>query len=115
MPLTFFLVQRVVTGTLAGMTYTAGTGDNFNWRQAADTTGTLEVTAGGARMHLGGALLSQNTLYSLTVPTSSNASIYRDGTVVSRGYSGKRRGRTRRWWWSFRIPTQRRWRAIRRL
>jgi len=83
MPLTFFVVQRVVSGTVAGMTYTAGTGDNFNLRQAADTLGTLEVTAGGSLMQLGGALLSQNTLYSLTVPTSSNASIYRDGTVVS--------------------------------
>jgi hypothetical protein len=83
MPLTFFVVQRVVSGSVAGMTYTAGTGDNFNWRQAADTLGTLEVTVGGSRMQLGGALLSQNTLYSLTVPASSNASIYRDGTVVS--------------------------------
>jgi hypothetical protein len=83
MPLSFFIVQRIVTGTFAGMTYTAGTGDNFNWRQAADTNGTLEILAGGGRIHLGGELLAQNTLYALTVPASGNATIHRNGADVS--------------------------------
>lgn len=44
MPLSMFIVQRIVSGVNFGMTYTAGTGNNFNVRQQG-TTGQMQVIA----------------------------------------------------------------------
>jgi hypothetical protein len=85
MPLTFFVVQRLITGTLAGMTYTAGPGDAFNFRQAGTTAGQFEITASAARVHLGEIELSESRVWCWSVPSGAGTSstLHRDGTAVT--------------------------------
>lgn len=83
-PLTMFVVQRISTATLAGMTYAAGTGDTFNVRQAGSTNGFLEIIAGGGRVFLGSANRTGiNDIVSVTFPSATDASLYVQGLVQS--------------------------------
>jgi hypothetical protein len=84
MPLTMFIVQRISTATLAGMTYTAGTGDSFNVRQPGSTSGFLEIIAAGARVFLGSsARTGINDIISVTFPAATDASLFVNGVSQS--------------------------------
>jgi hypothetical protein len=84
MPLTMFIVQRISTATVAGMTYAAGTGDAFNMRQAGSTSGFLEVIAAGARMFLGSSgRTGINDIVSVTFPASTDGSLFVNGVSQS--------------------------------
>jgi hypothetical protein len=84
MPLTMFIVQRISTATVAGMTYAAGTGDAFNMRQAGSTSGFLEVIAAGARMFLGSSgRTGINDIVSVTFPSATDGSLFVNGVSQS--------------------------------
>lgn len=85
MPLTFFLVQRIVSATNFGMSYAAGTSDNWNLRQNL-ASGTLEMTAGGSRVILdSGSRVGLNDIYSWTVPSGvgTNSTLRRNGNGLT--------------------------------
>lgn len=85
LPLSFFIVQRIVSATNFGMSYTAGTGDNWNFRQNT-SLGILEITANGDRVILDtGSRVGINDIYSWTVPSGvgSNSTLRRNGTQLS--------------------------------
>lgn len=84
MPLTMFVVQRISTATIAGMTYAAGTGDAFNVRQAGSTSGFLEIIAGGGRVFLGSSNRTGiNDIVSVTFPSATDASLFVNGASQS--------------------------------
>ncbi len=84
MPLTMFFVQRISTATIAGMTYTAGTGDSFNVRQAGSTSGFLEIIAGGSRVFLGSSTRTGiNDIVSVRFPAATDASLFVNGVSQS--------------------------------
>lgn len=85
MPLSFFLVQRIVAATSFGMSYTAGTGDNWNIRQNL-TSGALEWNAGGNRVVLDvGSRVGINDILAWRVPdgAGANSTLTRNGTAIA--------------------------------
>jgi hypothetical protein len=89
MPLSLFIVQRIVSGTNFGMSYTAGTGNNFNVRQAS-TLGRIEIiaTVAGSVTIFPTSSVGLNEVVTLIFPSgSTNNRIYRSGELVSLGAS----------------------------
>ena len=76
MPLTFFLVQRIVAGTSFGMTYTAATG--FNVRQTGATSGIL-VLVPGAGAGTGTSRTGSNDILAITYPSSGSNTLFVNG------------------------------------
>jgi hypothetical protein len=79
MPLSMFIVQRIVSGTSFGMTYTAATG--FNVRQTGASTGTLSILPGAS--NTGQARTGINDILSLMYPASGNNALYLNGTTLT--------------------------------
>jgi hypothetical protein len=85
MPLSFFLVQRIVSKTSFGMTYTAGTADNLNIRQSGSSGG-LNITASGAAiidLSTGDDRTGINDILSWVVPSSGDSVLRRNGTQLT--------------------------------
>lgn len=89
MPLTFFIVQRIVAKSAFGMSYTAGgANDNFNIRQAGDNTGILTVTAGGGQFLNTGSMSNRegiDDIFVLAFPAGAGDSgaVYLNGDTLS--------------------------------
>jgi hypothetical protein len=79
MPLSMFIVQRIVAGTSFGMTYTAATG--FNVRQTGASTGTLSILPGAS--NTGQARTGLNDILSLMYPSSGSNALYLNGTALT--------------------------------
>ena len=89
MPLSMFIVQRIVSSTNFGMTYTAGANNDFNVRQGS-TTGILEIIATQATsvLSFGVSSVGLNQILSLIFPSgATNNRIYRSGTLLTLGGS----------------------------
>jgi hypothetical protein len=91
MPLSFFIVQRIVAKSAFGMSYTTGgANDNFNIRQIGDGTGKMTVTAGGG-IFLGdgatGDRQGQNDIFVLSFPSGAGTAgaAYLNGSQLSQG------------------------------
>ena len=85
LPLTFFLVQRIVAVTSFGMSYTAGSGDNLNIRQNL-SSGAFEISVAAGRVILDvSSRAGLNDVYSWTVPSgaSSNSTLRRNGVELA--------------------------------
>ena len=88
MPLTMFVVQRIVAQTSFGMTYTAGTSTgHFDIRQESNSGGiqvvanTANVTATAAT----GSRIGLNDVLSMTFPATGSNSIFLNGAAVPLG------------------------------
>jgi hypothetical protein len=78
-------VQRIVAATNFGMSYTAGTGDNWNIRQNL-TSGALEWNAGSDRVTLdSGSRVGINDILAWVVPdgAGTNSTLTRNGTGLT--------------------------------
>lgn len=86
LPLSLFLVQRIVATRTYGMSYTSGTTPgHFDIRQN-NNTGGLEIVANS------GTVVSQSTdrtgindIISWVVPSSSNSTLFRNGSSITLG------------------------------
>jgi hypothetical protein len=89
MPLTFFMVQRIVAKSAFGMSYTAGgANDNLNIRQAGDNTGIMTVTAGGGQFLNSGSMTNRegiNDIFVLAFPSGAGTAgaAYLNGATLS--------------------------------
>lgn len=85
LPLSFFWVQRIVTKTSFGMTYTAGTGDNWNIRQPGTTGGIQIVATNGNVYEENSNREGINDIYSWVVPSAAGASstLRRNGSTLT--------------------------------
>lgn len=88
MPLTFFIVQRIVARSAFGMSYTAGGGnDNLNLRQIGDGTGVMTMTAGGGTFLSGGTgdRQGQNDIFAFAFPSGAGTAgaAYLNGATLS--------------------------------
>lgn len=94
LPLTFFIVQRIVARSAFGMSYTAGgANDNFNIRQIGDGTGTMTLTAGGSLFLAAGATTDrqgQNDIFVFAFPSGvgTAGAAHLNGTQLSHGSGG---------------------------
>jgi hypothetical protein len=89
MPLSMFIVQRIVSSTNFGMTYTAGTGNDFNVRQAS-TTGVMEFIAPAVTsiLNFGTSSVGLNEVITMIFPDGATDNrIYRSGTLRALGGS----------------------------
>jgi len=88
MPLTMFVVQRIVASRTFGMTYTSGTsGGHFDIRQDS-FTGRLEVVANATQVAGTGATtdrIGNNDILSVRFPTTGNNSVFLNGTELTAG------------------------------
>lgn len=83
LPLSFFIVQRIVSATNFGMSYTAGTGDSFNIRQNG-TGGNLQITfAGLFYQDVSGSRAGINDIVRMVIPSVAGTS----GTLARNGLS----------------------------
>jgi hypothetical protein len=86
MPLSFFMVQRIVAATNFGMSYTAGTGDNWNIRQLL-SSGLLQITTAAAAVYSdsSGSRVGINDILAWVVPSgaSANSTLTRNGTQLT--------------------------------
>jgi hypothetical protein len=90
MPLTFFVVQRIVANVNNGMTYATTASDNFNIRQTGDGTTQLQVTAGGGTFLSPGSTTSRlavNDILSLSFPSGAGTSgtAHLNGALITPG------------------------------
>jgi hypothetical protein len=86
-PMTFFLVQRIVTKTSFGMSYTSGSGGStFEVRQSGSTGG-LNVVASGANNidNAASDRLGINDVIVLSYPASGSMAGFRNGATVPLG------------------------------
>ena len=79
MPLTMFVVQRIVAGTSFGMTYTNAT--SFNVRQTGALSGILSIIPGAS--NTGQARTGNNDILSLVYPSSGSNALFLNGTAVT--------------------------------
>ena len=86
-PMTFFLVQRIVTKTSFGMSYTSGSGGStFEIRQSASTGGLNVVASGGNSIDNNASdRLGINDVIVLSYPASGNMAGFRNGATVPLG------------------------------
>lgn len=86
LPLSFFIVQRIVATTNFGMSYTAGTGDNFNVRQNS-TNGLLQITTPGGTVYQdgSGSRAGLDDILAFVVPSgaSANSTLTRNGSTLT--------------------------------
>jgi hypothetical protein len=87
LPLSFFFVQRIVTATSFGMSYTAGTGsDDFNIRQSG-SAGTLNIVAGSNIVinQTTPSRVGVNDILAWLVPSGAgtNSTLHRNGTALT--------------------------------
>lgn len=85
MPLSFFIVQRIVTKTSFGMTYTTSTtSDAWNIRQSGATGGLNIVANNGIVINLSSEdRTGINDLLSWVVPASGNSVLRRNGAQLT--------------------------------
>jgi hypothetical protein len=88
MPLTMFVVQRIVAITSFGMTYTSGTsGGHFDIRQSG-SFGRLEVLANATQVAGTNATTDRtgnNDILSVRFPDTGTNSVFLNGTALSAG------------------------------
>jgi hypothetical protein len=88
MPLTMFVVQRIVSIRTFGMTYTSGTsGAHFDIRQDS-STGRLEVVANATQVAGVGATTDRtgnNDILSVRFPDTGTNSVFLNGTALAAG------------------------------
>jgi hypothetical protein len=86
-PMTLFIVQRIVSATNAGMTYTSGSGATFDVRQSS-TTGKMSFigTANGVGWTEPNAATGANRIYSMVFNTTgTNNAFYTNGVADALG------------------------------
>lgn len=86
LPLSFFIVQRIVSATNFGMSYTAGTADNFNIRQNG-TSGILSITMPSGLFYQDsvGSRVGIDDIVSMVIPSGASASgtLFRNGSSLT--------------------------------
>jgi len=86
LPLSFFLVQRIVAATSFGMSYTTGTGDNWNIRQLLSSGLLMITTPGGTAYQDGsGSRAGINDILAWVVPSGAgtNSTLTRNGASLT--------------------------------
>lgn len=84
MPLSFFVVQRIVAATTFGMTYTSGTvGGHFDIRQNADTGGLNVVANTTGVINQSTSRAGIDDVISWVVPASSGSTMFRNGSALT--------------------------------
>jgi len=87
MPLTMFVVQRIISSRTFGMTYTSGTSGDFDIRQDG-STGAIQVVATAATVTAASATTDRtgfNDVLSLVFPSTGSNSIFLNGNALSLG------------------------------
>ena len=85
LPLSFFIVQRIVSATNFGMSYTAGTGDDWNIRQNS-TSGATAITMPAGTFYLDpGSRVGINDIVSMVIPSGAgtSATLVRNGSPLT--------------------------------
>lgn len=88
MPLSFFLVQRIVATRTYGMSYTSGTvAGTFDIRQN-DNTGGLNIVANSGTVYTESTnRTGLNDIISYIVPASSTSTLFRNGASLQQSFS----------------------------
>ena len=83
-PMTFFLVQRIVTKTAFGMSYTSGSGGStFEIRQSGSSGGLNVVASGGNNINdTASDRLGINDVIVLSYPASGSMEGFRNGATI---------------------------------
>jgi hypothetical protein len=87
MPLTMFFVQRIITATQFGMSYTSGTvGGHFDIRQT-QFSARLNILANSTSLvnEASGTREGVNDILAMTFPSTGDNTIYRNGSQLSLG------------------------------
>ena len=86
-PMTFFLVQRIVTKTAFGMSYTSGSGaTTFEIRQSASSGGLNVVSSNANNIDdVASDRLGLNDVIVLAFPASGSLDAFRNGTALPLG------------------------------